>query len=345
MGKIKIITDSTCDLPKELVNKYNIEVVPLGVTVDNITYLDGVDINLQEFLEKMDNAEEPPKTSQVNPGKFSEVYKKYLEEDYEIISIHLSSKMSGTFQSACIAKEMLESEKIHLIDSRNVTCGLGILVLKAFKLKNEGYEAKAICEAIENTIPHIKSTLNFESLDNLVKGGRISKTQGLIGGLLGIKLNLAVENGEMVVRDKVRGSKKALKNIIEYIDNCGFQNLNGYQALAYARIRKIDTIYKRDERQRKILTNIAYKLSNTPITEYPAIIKNIVKNIDINISLDKITKLAFLSHELGSYEIKQLQFPLEQYRQEDRINGDGMYVVKWKEEENLKILHEFIYRK
>jgi len=132
---------------------------------------------------------------------------------------------------------------------------------------------------------------------------------------------------------------------IKYIDNCGFQNLNGYQALAYARVRKIDTIYKRDERQRKILTNIAYKLSNTPITEYPAIIKNIVKNVDVNISLDKITKLAFLSHELGSYEIKQLQFPLKQYREEDRINGDGMYVVKWKEEENLKVLHEFIYGK
>jgi LCP family protein required for cell wall assembly len=132
---------------------------------------------------------------------------------------------------------------------------------------------------------------------------------------------------------------------IKYIDNCGFQNLNGYQALAYARIRKIDTIYKRDERQRKILTNIAYKLSNTPITEYPAMVKNVAKNIDVNISLDKITKLAFLSHELGSYEIKQLQFPLEQYREEDRINGDGMYVVKWKEEENLKVLHEFIYEK
>lgn len=224
MKKIKIITDSTCDLPKELINKYDIEVVPLGVTVDNITYLDGVDINLQEFLEKMDNAEEPPKTSQVNPGKFTEIYKNYLEEDYEIISIHLSSKMSGTYQSACIAKEMLESDKIHLIDSRNVTCGLGILVLKALKLRNEGYEVKAICEAIESTIPHIKSTLNFESLDNLVKGGRISKTQGLIGGLLGIKLNLAVQDGEMIVRDKVRGSKKALRNIIEYMDSCGISD-------------------------------------------------------------------------------------------------------------------------
>lgn len=135
------------------------------------------------------------------------------------------------------------------------------------------------------------------------------------------------------------------KGKIKYIDNCGFQNLNGYQALAYARIRKIDTIYKRDERQRKILTNIAYKLSNTAITNYPAIIKNVLRNVDINISLDKITKLAFLSHELASYEIKQLQFPLQQYREEGRINGDGMYVVKWREEENLKILHEFIYGK
>jgi len=221
MRKIKIITDSTCDLPKELILKYDIEVVPLGVTVDNVTYLDGVDIKLQDFLEKMDNAEEPPKTSQVNPGRFLEVYKKYLDENYEIVSIHLSSKMSGTYQSAGIAKEMLESERIHTIDSKSVTCGLGMLVLKACKLKEEGYSVEEICDIIHKTIPHIKSTLNFESLDNLVKGGRISKTQGLIGGLLGIKLNLAVEDGEMVVRDKVRGSKKALRNIIEYIDNCG----------------------------------------------------------------------------------------------------------------------------
>lgn len=221
MRKIKIITDSTCDLPKELILKYDIEVVPLGVTVDNVTYLDGVDIKLQEFLEKMDNAEEPPKTSQVNPGRFLEVYKKYLDENYEIVSIHLSSKMSGTYQSAGIAKEMLESESIHIIDSRSVTCGLGMLVLKACKLKEEGYSVEEICDIIHKTIPYIKSTLNFESLDNLVKGGRISKAQGLIGGLLGIKLNLAVEDGEMVVRDKVRGSKKALRNIIDYIDNCG----------------------------------------------------------------------------------------------------------------------------
>jgi DegV family protein with EDD domain len=221
VNNLKIITDSTCDLPKEIIEKYDIEVIPLEVTIDNTTYLDGVDIKLEEFLEKMEQSPEPPKTSQINPGRFFDVYKKYLEEGYEIISIHLSSHMSGTFQSAGIAKEMLQSDKINIIDSKNVTCGLGLLVLKAYKLKCENYTRKEICEILIKDISRVKSTLNFESLDNLVKGGRMSKTQGIIGGLLGIKLNLAIENGEIVVRDKVRGSKKALRYILEYLDKCG----------------------------------------------------------------------------------------------------------------------------
>lgn len=221
MNKIKIITDSTSDLPKALTEKYEVDVIPLEVTIDNISYLDGVDITLEEFLEKMDKASEMPKTSQINPGRFLDVYKKYLDEGYEIISIHLSSKMSGTFQSAKMAKEMLNTEKIHIIDSKNVTCGLGILVLKACKLKEENYDTEKICEEINNAIPKVKSALNFESLDNLVKGGRLSKAQGLIGGLLGIKLNLTIDQGEIVVRDKVRGSKKALRYILDYLDQCG----------------------------------------------------------------------------------------------------------------------------
>jgi DegV family protein with EDD domain len=221
MNKIKIITDSTSDLPKALTEKYDVDVIPLEVTIDNITYLDGVDITLEEFLEKMDKASEMPKTSQINPGRFLDVYKKYLDEGYEIISIHLSSKMSGTFQSAMVAKEMLNTDKIHIIDSKNVTCGLGILVLKACKLKEENYDIEKICEEVNNTISRVKSALNFESLDNLVKGGRLSKAQGLIGGLLGIKLNLTIDQGEIVVKDKVRGSKKALRYILDYVDQCG----------------------------------------------------------------------------------------------------------------------------
>lgn len=141
------------------------------------------------------------------------------------------------------------------------------------------------------------------------------------------------------------GLKGENKGKIEYIDTEGIQKLNGYQALAYARIRKLDTIYKRDERQRKILISLARELSNTSITNYPKIMKNVLRHVQVNISLDKLMNLAFSAHELASYDIKQMQFPLEQYREEGQINGDGMYVVKWKEEENLKVLHQFIYEK
>ena len=129
----------------------------------------------------------------------------------------------------------------------------------------------------------------------------------------------------------------------EYINKLGINNLNGYQALAYARIRKIDTIYKRDARQREILTNLAHKMSNTSITNYVSIIKTVLNYVDVNISFDKMMKLAFSAHEMASYDIKQMEFPLEDYREEGRINGDGQYVVKWNVDKNIEVLHNFIY--
>lgn len=221
MNKIKVITDSTCDLPKMLIEEKDICCMPLQVTVNGKTYYDGVDIDINTFFEEMDKSGEPSMTSQIPPAKFAETFKAYLDEGYEIVTLHLSSKMSGTYQSACIAKQMLETDKIHVIDSENVTAGLGLLVLKACSLKEQGKSAEEIAEGVKSVIPHVKSTLNFQSLDNLVKGGRLSKTTGFVGGLLGIKLNLAVEDGEMIVRDKVRGSKKALRCIIDYLDNHG----------------------------------------------------------------------------------------------------------------------------
>ena len=221
MSKVKIITDSTCDLPKWLVDSLDVLVLPLQVTVNNGTYLDGVDMDIDKFFEEMAKSEEFPKTSQVTPPRFEEVYKTYLDEGYEIVSLHLSSKMSGTYQSATIAKQMLETDKIHIIDSMNVTCGLGMLVRKACKLRDEGKGAEEIAKEVRRAIPHVKCTLNFQSMDNLVKGGRLSKTTAFVGGLLGIKLNIAVEDGEMVVRDKVRGSKKALRYLIDYMEKTG----------------------------------------------------------------------------------------------------------------------------
>ena len=224
MQKIKIITDSTCDLNKEIIDMYNIEVLPLLVKIDDITYRDGEDINLQEFLNKMKNSEGFPTTTQVIPHRFEECYKKYIDEGYKIVSIHMSSKMSGTYHSACMAKDMLETEDIVVIDSLNVTSGLGILVLKACKLKEEGYSIFEIEEKIKETIPHVKCSLAFDSLDNLVKGGRLSKTAGAIGGLLGIKLIISIKDGELAVIDKVRGSKKAIKTILKQLDKTGIKS-------------------------------------------------------------------------------------------------------------------------
>lgn len=221
MNKIKIITDSTCDLPKALLEENDVLCLPLQVTVNGKTYFDGVDIDINTFFDEMDKSSEAPKTSQIPPAKFVEIFKPYIEEGYDIVTLHLSSKMSGTYQSACIAKEMLETDKIHVIDSQNVTAGLGVLVLKACSIKAEGKSVDEIVEGVKQTMSHVKSTLNFQSLDNLVKGGRLSKTTGFVGGLLGIKLNLAVEDGEMVVRDKVRGSKKALRCLIDYVEKHG----------------------------------------------------------------------------------------------------------------------------
>ena len=214
MEKIKIITDSTLDLPAELIREKDIEVLPLLINFGEESYLDGIEITTKEMIDKIDATGVLPTTAQVTPNRFEESFKKYLDEGYKIVALTLSLDMSGTYQSACIAKDMLESDDIVVIDSRNVTSGLGLLVLKACQFRDKGLGIKEIEEEILKAIPKVKSSLNFESLENLVRGGRLSKTAGTIGSVLGLRLILEVKDGKMSVKDKVRGSKKALKKLI-----------------------------------------------------------------------------------------------------------------------------------
>ena len=218
MEKIKIITDSTLDLPADLVREKGIEVLPLLINFGEESYLDGVEINTHDMLERIEKENILPTTAQVTPSRFEETFKKYLDEGYKIVTLTLSSEMSGTYQSACIAKNMLESDEV-VIDSRNVTSGLGVLVLKACEFRDNGDNIFEIEEKIKNLIPKVKSSLSFESLENLVRGGRLSKTAGTIGSVLGLRLILEVKDGQMAVKDKVRGSKKALKKVISDFEN------------------------------------------------------------------------------------------------------------------------------
>ena len=214
MQKIKIITDSTLDIPVDLIKKNNIEVMPLLINFGEDSYLDGVDITPTEMIEIINRENVLPTTAQITPTRFEETFKKYLDQGYKIVTLVLSSEMSGTYQSACIAKDMLETEDIVVIDSKNVTSGLGLLVLKACRLRDNGASIKEIEEEILKTRDKVKCTLNFESLDNLVRGGRLPKVAGAIGTALGLRLILEIKDGKMAVKDKVRGSKKAFKKLI-----------------------------------------------------------------------------------------------------------------------------------
>ena len=219
MEKIKIITDSTLDIPADLIREKDIEVLPLLINFNEESYLDGVEINTHDMLEKIEKENIFPTTAQITPNRFEEAFRKYLDQGYKVLAILISSEMSGTYQSACIAKNMIESDDVVVIDSRNVTSGLGLLALKACSLRDSGATLQQIEEEVINTIPKIKCVLNFESLENLVKGGRLSKTAGTIGSVLGLRLILEIKEGKMAVKDKVRGNKKALKKLIAEFEN------------------------------------------------------------------------------------------------------------------------------
>lgn len=223
MEKIKIITDSTVDIPKHILDEKEVEVMPVLINFGEDSYLDGVEINLETMIERIERDNILPTTAQITPHRFGETFKKYLDEGYKVIYIGMSSGMSGTYQSACLAKNMLETEDVEVVDSLSITAGLGVLVLKAIELKEKGLGLKEIVEKLEEVKPHIKTTVTFESLDNLVRGGRLSKTAAMVGSLLGVRIILEIKDGKMTVRNKVRGGKKAIKEIINDIENSGVE--------------------------------------------------------------------------------------------------------------------------
>ena len=222
MEKIKIITDSSADLPKEIFDKLDITVLPLLINFGEDSYFDGVDINREQMFERMKkNPEVVPNTAQVTPVRFEEAFRKYMEEGYKVLCINISSGMSGTYQSACLAKNMIDSDDIYVMDSRNVTSGLALLAYRAAILRDKGMSFNDIIKDLEEKKSTISSSLCFESLENLVKGGRISKTVSVVTGVLGIKLILEVRDGLMAVKDKVRGGRKAAKRIIKDLEDLG----------------------------------------------------------------------------------------------------------------------------
>lgn len=221
MSNIRIVTDSTADLTPELVERYGIKVVPLEVLVEGKAYKDKIDISNDEYYKLLQSAKELPTTSQPSPAAFAEAYRELAAEGADhIISIHISSELSGTYQSSVLAAGLVDGEvKVHNFDSRTATMGLGLIVLSAARLVEKGLELDLILQRIEEIIQKTAIYFLLDSLDNLHKGGRIGKASHLFGSLLNIKPVLCLSDGVISAYEKVRGNKgnKALERLIEIL--------------------------------------------------------------------------------------------------------------------------------
>ncbi|HDR7794173.1 TPA: DegV family protein [Bacillus luti] len=217
MQKIKIVTDSTADLSQEVIEKYGIHVLPLSISVNGQTYLDRVDLQPDEFIEEMIKSEELPKTSQPAMGTFVEMYDKLGEDGSEVLSIHMTSGMSGTVATANSAAGMTDT-KVTVVDSQFITHALAYQVIEAAKMANEGRSLEEILKRVDEVRKNTRLYVVVDTLENLVKGGRIGKGKAFIGSLLNIKPIANLEGGSYNPVTKVRSQGQVVKTLTKIFE-------------------------------------------------------------------------------------------------------------------------------
>ncbi len=217
MSKIKFVTDSTAYIDKSFIEKYNIDIVPLSVNFEGSVKNEGLPGEFDVFFKKLSKSSDFPTTSQPSIGAFAEVFNKAIKENYEVIAITLSSKLSGTFNSANAAASIVDSSKISIIDSLTAAANLKALVEKAIQLSEKGLSRQQIVNEIEEQKKHTGIRLTVATLDYLKKGGRLSTAEAMIGSLLNIKPIIGLIDGKLESLSKVRGKKKAMDKMLEDI--------------------------------------------------------------------------------------------------------------------------------
>lgn len=212
LPEIAIVTDSTSDLTPELMGDLNIDIIPLKIKIGEDYYKDGIELTKREFWKRVTSESIIPKTSQPSPAEFKEIYERLFKKGYKkIISIHISSKLSGTQQAARVAKGMVaRGENITIVDSKAVAMSLGYQVLEAARLAREGMSEENILSRLEQLQDRIKLYFVVNDISYLEKGGRIGRASSVIGGFLKVKPILKLENGEISVQGKVFGESGAL---------------------------------------------------------------------------------------------------------------------------------------
>ena len=214
---VAVVTDSTADLPLEVLDRYGITAVPLNVAIDGQTWLDG-QLSQAEFFERMNAAESLPTTSQPSVGAFVDVYTEELKRAEHIVSVHISNDLSGTVDSARQAAERFAGA-VTVFDSRNLSGALGFQAVEAARVAQAGETVERVIETAKRARDRVEMIVGLDSLDNLVKGGRVGRVAGFVGGMLNLRVTLTVEDGSFIPVARVRGAKAALAHTLDWVED------------------------------------------------------------------------------------------------------------------------------
>lgn len=220
---IRIITDSTSDLTPEQAEKLGVTVLPIEIRFGEEVFTDGVDMTNEEFFAKLEAAETLPTTSQIPPAVFEEIFNKILADGDEILCLLISSKLSGTMQSARIAAQMTGSDKIYVPDTKTVTVGLGLLISVICGMRDRGMSASELAQQVETLSNRVRIVAAVSTLKYLKMGGRLSGAAAVIGGMLGICPIVLVEDGAVNSAGKARGMHAAIGVIEEKLKQDGYR--------------------------------------------------------------------------------------------------------------------------
>jgi DegV family protein with EDD domain len=251
--KLKVVTDSTADLPPQLAEELGITIVPVYLRFGDEIYRDRVDISEDEFYQRLLHDPIHPSTTQSSPQDFVDVYENLARGADGIISIHVSSKLSGTYNSALRGKEIVEKEcPIEVIDSQVVTMGLGQLAIAANTIAESEKSLQQVVEEVKQMIPRIHVLGLLDTLKYLALGGRIGKVQALLGSVLSVKPMLTIKNGELVPAGRVRSRAKGIDMLFDFVENAvDIQDLaivyNTTPDEAQALIERIGSIFPKEK--------------------------------------------------------------------------------------------------
>lgn len=216
---LRIITDTSCDISLELANKLGIEILPLTVRFGEESYKTLYELPSKEFHDKLKASKELPKTAQINPFEFEEKFKEILDAGDEAVGIFISSELSGTFQSAKIALDNVDTDKIDVIDSLNASGAVGVLAIAAAKMRDEGKSREEIVAKIKEYVPRTKLFIILDTLEYLKKGGRINPAVAFVGEAIKLRPIITVVEGKVEVADKAKGDKAGNKRLREKLSD------------------------------------------------------------------------------------------------------------------------------